>query len=58
MAQKSVENVLDSDGRVKSISPRTRDIFFIHGDRYFRLIECDGKPLLAEEEKKEREKVE
>ena len=58
MAQKSVEKVIDSDGRVKSSSSKTADIFFIHGDRYRRLIERDGKPLSAEEEKKEREKFE
>lgn len=58
MAQKSVEKVFDSDGRVKSTSSKTKDIFFIHGDRYSRLIERDGKPLSTEEEKKEREKFE
>ena len=50
MAEKSVGNVLGSSGRVKSASSNTRDIFFIHGDRYSRLIERDGKPLLPDEE--------
>ncbi len=58
LAQKSVEKILDSDGRVKSTSSKTKDIFFIHGDRYSRLIERDGKPLPPAEEKKEREKFE
>jgi len=58
MAEKSVEKVLDSSGRVKSSSSKTKDIFFIHGDRYSRLIERDGKPLSAEEEKKEKERFE
>lgn len=31
MAEKSVEKVLDSSGRVKSSSSKTRDIFFIQG---------------------------
>ncbi len=58
MAQKSVEKILDSGGRVKSISSKTKDIVFIHGDRYTRLIERDGKPLPPADEKKEREKFE
>ena len=55
MAQKSVARVIDSDGLVKSFTSKVRDVFFINGDRYYRLIERDGKPLSAEENKKERE---
>jgi hypothetical protein len=58
MAQKTVEKVLGSDGRVKSTSSKTKDIFFIRGERYNRLIEKDGKPLPPGEEKKEREQFE
>ena len=50
MAEKSVENVLGSSGRVKSGSSNTREIFFIHDDRFSRLIERDGKPLQPDEE--------
>ena len=58
MAQRSTEKVFGSDGQVKSTSSKTKDIVFIHGDRYSRLTERDGKPLSAKEEKSEREKLE
>jgi hypothetical protein len=58
MAQKTVEKVFDSGGRVKSTSSKTKDIVFIRGESYARLTERDGKPLSAAEEKKEREKFE
>jgi len=58
LTQKSVEKNIDSDGKVKSTSSKTKDIFFIDGDRYSRLIERDGKPLSPDEEKRERERFE
>lgn len=58
MSQKSVARVIDSDGLLKSTTSKIRDIFFINGDRYYRLIERDGKSLSVEEDKKEREKFE
>jgi hypothetical protein len=58
MVAKSVEKVLDSGGKVKSITSKTRDIFYIRGERYTRLTERDGEPLSPAEEKKEREKFE
>jgi hypothetical protein len=57
MVQKSVESVLDSSGKVKSTSSKTRDILYIRGERYTRLLERDGKALSAEEQKKEEEKL-
>jgi hypothetical protein len=57
MVQKSVEKVLDSNGNVKSTSSKTRDILFIRGERYTRLIERDGKALSPDERKTEEEKL-
>src|SRR4051794_11202048 len=58
MTQKSVEKILDSSGQVKSTTSKTKDILYIRGEHYGRLIERDGKPLPPAEEKKERERFE
>ncbi|MEO8131106.1 MAG: hypothetical protein ABI822_28665 [Bryobacteraceae bacterium] len=58
LTQKSVEKTVGSDGLLKFTSSKTKDIFFIEGDRYSRLIERDGKPLSPDEEKRERERFE
>ncbi|MEP6538795.1 MAG: hypothetical protein ABJF23_25900 [Bryobacteraceae bacterium] len=58
LTQKSVEKTVGSDGLLKLTSSKTKDIFFIEGDRYSRLIERDGKPLSPDEEKRERERFE
>jgi hypothetical protein len=57
MVQKSVETVLDASGKIKSTSSKTRDVLFIRGERYTRLIERDGKALSPGEQKTEEEKL-
>lgn len=55
--QREVEKHLDSHGQVKSVDIKTWDITVLYGEPYSRLIEKNDRPLSAEDEKKEQEKV-
>ena len=55
--QREVEKHLDSHGQVKSTETKTWDITVLYGEPYSRLIEKNDKPLSAEDEKKEEEKL-
>ena len=55
--QHEVEKHLDSHGQVKSTETKTWDITVLYGELYSRLIEKNDKPLSAEDEKKEQEKL-
>ena len=46
---------LDGDGQVKSIESKAFDVTMAEGSPYRRLIERDGKPLSADEERKQQE---
>lgn len=55
--QREVEKHLDSNGQVKSVEIKTWDITVLYGEPYARLVEKNDKPLSAEDEKKEQEKI-
>lgn len=55
--QREVEKHLDSHGQVKSVDIKTWDITVLYGEPYSRLIEKNDRPLSAEDEKKEQEKI-
>ncbi len=55
--QRDVVRELDGQGNVKSTHSHTRDVLYIGGKPFRRLIEKDGKPLPAGEERKERERM-
>jgi hypothetical protein len=52
-----VKTRLNRDGTPQSTSSETFENLFVEGDRYRRLIERDGQPLSAKEERKEQEKL-
>lgn len=56
--QREVEKRLGKNGEVKSTEIRTYDVNFYYGEEYSRLIQKDDKPLSAEDQKKEDEKLE
>jgi hypothetical protein len=56
--QREVEKRLGKNGEVKSTEIRTYDDNFYYGEEYSRLVQKDDKPLSAEEQKKEDEKLE
>ena len=55
--QRSVIRELDGKGRVKTTRVETREVMFIGGRPYRRLVERDGKPLPPAEESRERAKM-
>ena len=55
--QRQVQKRLDSHGQVQSTEIKTWDITVFYGEPYSRLIEKNDKPLSAEDEKKEQEKL-
>ena len=55
--QREVEKQLDKHGAVKSTAIKTYDVNFYYGEEYSRLIQKDDKPLSADDEKKEDEKL-
>ena len=55
---REVEKSLGKKGEVKSTEIRTYDDNFYYGEEYSRLVQKDDKPLSAEEQKKEDEKLE
>lgn len=48
---------LDSSGRIQSTEKETHDVLVLYGTPYRRLIAKDGKPLAADKERKEQEKL-
>jgi hypothetical protein len=56
--QREVEKRLGKNGEVKSTEIRTYDVNFYYGEEYSRLVQKGDKPLSAEEQKKEDEKLE
>ncbi|HYP14752.1 MAG TPA: hypothetical protein VEQ63_12565 [Bryobacteraceae bacterium] len=58
MVENRLEQQLDGSGNVKSSKRNTYDILFIEGKRYDRRIARDGKPLSAEDDRKEQKKLE
>jgi hypothetical protein len=48
---------LDGKGIVKKTTLQEREIFFVNGHQISRLVKKDGKPLSADEEKKEQERT-
>jgi hypothetical protein len=56
--QREVEKRLGKNGEVKSTEIRTFDVNFYYGEEYSRLVQKNDKPLNAEEQKKEDEKLE
>ncbi len=55
--ERSEQRQLDSDGRVKSRRILTYDITLLEGSPYRRLTQRDDKPLSADENRKEEEKL-
>ncbi|HST78698.1 MAG TPA: hypothetical protein VLN58_09440, partial [Verrucomicrobiae bacterium] len=45
------------DGQIKSTETKTYDINFYYGEEYNRLVQKDDKPLSADEQKKEDDKL-
>lgn len=58
MVENKVENHLDSSGQVKSSKKTAHEVMFVESKRYERLIERDGKPLSADDQRKEEKKLE
>jgi hypothetical protein len=55
--EREEEHKLDSDGHVKKIESRTREVLEVYGEPVERLIAKDDKPLSPEETKKEEERI-
>ena len=55
--QRNVFRELDGKGQVKSAHSHTREVLYIGGRPYRRLIEKDGQPLPPADERKERERM-
>lgn len=51
------ETEFDSDGKVKKREARESTFFYLDGDEISTLVKKDGKPLGADEQKKENEKT-
>lgn len=47
----------DSGGKVLKTEQETREYFLLYGEPYARVIEKDGKPLPADEARKEQQKI-
>lgn len=47
----------DGKGRVKKVERESREVLFLYGEPYERLIAKDGKPLPEKEQRKEQEKL-
>ena len=58
LTHESVFKEVGPDGKVKRTETRTFEITPIGGQPHMRLVRRDGKPLPADEERKEREKFE
>jgi hypothetical protein len=54
---RQTDRLLDSKGRVKSQKIEEWETVVIYGEPHHRLLERNGKPLSAEEQSKEREKL-
>lgn len=52
-----VSHMLDKHGNVKKTESEVDDVFFVNTHEIRRQIEKDGKPLTADEEKKEQDRV-
>ncbi len=52
-----VTHMLDKHGNVKKTESEVDDVFFVNTHEIRRQIEKDGKPLTADEEKKEQDRV-
>ncbi len=55
--QKNVTKEFDKSGKVKSTVSTVHDISILYGHQYSRLIEKNGKPLSAQDQQKEQEKL-
>ena len=55
--QRQVSRESDGAGRVKTTKTETYDVLRLYGHPYTRLIEKDGKPLSATEERKQEERL-
>jgi len=51
------ETEYESDGRVKKREEREHTFFYLNGEEVSTLVKKDGKPLSAEEQKKENERT-
>jgi hypothetical protein len=51
------DRILDPSGQVKSQKTEQWETVVIYGERHHRLLERNGKPLSAEEQRKEQEKL-
>ncbi len=54
---RQTDRLLDSKGQVKSQKTEEWETVVIYGEPHHRMLERDGKPLLAEEQRKEQEKL-
>jgi hypothetical protein len=55
--QRQEERQLDSSGKVKETNSHTWDVTLLEGSQYRRLVAHDDKPLSAEEQKKEDDRL-
>jgi hypothetical protein len=55
--RRSVEQQLEKDGDAKRTEIRTYDVSIIYGEPYEKLIAYDDKPLSAEDQQKEEDKL-
>src|SRR5271168_2724566 len=54
---RQTDRVLDSNGQVKSQKTEQFETVVIYGEPHHRMLERNGKPLSAEEQQKEQEKL-
>src|SRR5271168_4191745 len=54
---RQTDRLLDSKGQVKSQNVEEWETVVIYGEPHHRMLERNGKPLSAEEQSKEREKL-
>jgi hypothetical protein len=56
--EKSVEKELDKNGQPKITTSAVRDVSILYGHQFRRLIEKNGKPLSAQDQQKEKDRLE
>jgi hypothetical protein len=54
--ERTQEDALDSDGKVKSSKSETREIMVLYGEPFERMVAKDDKPLTEKEQQKQNEK--
>jgi hypothetical protein len=55
--ENSTERELDKNGKVKKTTSERAEVSILYGERYYRTLEKDGKPLAGKDEQNEEKKL-